>query len=98
MIVDYTKVKYIYIVCGNTDMRRSIDGLAAIIMDQYALDAYSDVLFLFCGGRLDRFKTLYWEGDGFLLLYKRFENGKLRWPRKRSEVKTLTEQQMCWPL
>lgn len=65
MIVDYTKVKYIYIVCGKTDMRRSIDGLAAIIMDQYALDAYSDVLFLFCGGRLDRFKALYWEAMVF---------------------------------
>lgn len=98
MIIDYTKVKHIYIVCGKTDMRRGIDGLAGIITDQYDLDVYSDSLFLFCGGRLDRFKALYWDGDGFLLLYKRFENGKLRWPRKHSEVKKLTEQQMRWLL
>ncbi|MGX7200472.1 IS66 family insertion sequence element accessory protein TnpB [Enterococcus nangangensis] len=98
MIVDYTKVKHIYIVCGQTDMRRGIDGLAAIITEQYELDIYSDALFLFCGGRLDRFKALYWDGDGFLLLYKRFENGKLRWPRKYSEVKELTPQQMRWLL
>ena len=98
MIVDYTKVTHIYIVCGKTDMRRGIDGLAAIIMDQYELDVYSDALFLFCGGKLDRFKALYWMGDGFLLLYKRFENGTLRWPRKHAEVRALTEQQMRWLL
>jgi transposase len=57
-----------------------------------------DALFLFCGGSLDRFKALYWEGDGFLLLYKRFENGKLRWSRKQAEVRELTEQQMRWLL
>ena len=67
-------------------------------MDQYKLDIYSDALFLFCGGSLDRFKALYWAGDGFQLLYKRFENGKLRWPRKSSEVKSLTSQQMRWLL
>lgn len=98
MIVDYTKVGHIYVVCGKTDMRRGIDGLASIIMEQYELDIYSDSLFLFCGGSLNKFKALYWEGDGFLLLYKRFENGKLCWPRKKSEVKELTEQQMRWLL
>ncbi|WP_022796629.1 IS66 family insertion sequence element accessory protein TnpB, partial [Bavariicoccus seileri] len=46
MIIDYTKVKHIYIVCGKTDMRRGIDGLAGIITDQYDLDVYSDALFL----------------------------------------------------
>lgn len=77
-------------------MRRGIDGLASIILEQYDLDIYSDALFLFCGGILNKFKALYWEGGGFLLLYKPFENGKLRfrWPRKQSEVKELTEQQM----
>ena len=67
MLVDYTKVSHIYIVCGKTDMRRGIDGLAAIIMEQYELDVYSDALFLFCGGSLNKFKALYWEDDGFLL-------------------------------
>ena len=98
MIVDYTKVKQVFLICGRTDMRRGIDGLASIILDQYELDVYSDAIFLFCGGRLDRFKALYWEGDGFLLLYRRFENGKLKWPRKKSEVRELDEQQIRWLL
>ncbi|MGX7026045.1 IS66 family insertion sequence element accessory protein TnpB [Vagococcus hydrophili] len=98
MVLDYTKIQTIYIVCGKTDLRRGIDGLASIIMNQYELDVYSDALFLFCGNRSDRFKALYWQGDGFILLYKRFENGKLQWPRKQEEVKELTQQQLRWLL
>nr|WLE91925.1 hypothetical protein EDCHOGCM_00030 [Enterococcus faecium] len=55
-------------------------------------------LFLFCGNRQDRFKLLYWDGDGFLLCYKRIENGKLKWPRTKDEVRTLTNQQVRWLL
>ena len=61
--------------CGYTDLRRGIDGLASIIEQQFKLDPCSDTLFLFCGRRTDRIKALYWEGDGFLLLYKRLEKG-----------------------
>ncbi|WP_338233241.1 IS66 family insertion sequence element accessory protein TnpB [Companilactobacillus muriivasis] len=96
MLIDYTKVGHVYIVCGKTDLRRGIDGLAGIIQSQYQLDVYKDALFLFCGGRSDRFKMLYWDGDGFLLLYKRLENGKLHWPRHREEVKLLSQQRLRW--
>ena len=65
----------IYIVCGHTDMRKSIDGLAAIVQQQYKLDLFSSSAFLFCGRRRDRLKVLLWEDDGFLLLYKRLEDG-----------------------
>lgn len=98
MLIDYEKIEKIFIVCGKTDLRRGIDGLASIIMDQYDLDVYSNALFLFCGNSLSKFKALYWDGDGFILLYKRFENGKLQWPRKQSEVRQLTQQQLRWLL
>ena len=61
----------IYIVCGHTDMRKSIDGLTAIVQQQYKLDLFSSSAFLFCGRRRDRLKVLLWEADGFILLYKR---------------------------
>ena len=86
MLVDFTRVKNIFIVCGKTDMRKSIDGLAGIIQYEYNLDLYDDAIFLFCGGKADRFKALYWDGDGFILLYKRFNDGKLRCPRKSEEI------------
>ena len=60
------KVSKIYIVCGHTDMRKSINGLAAIIQEQFDLDLFSDSLFLFCGRRRNRLKALLWEDDGFI--------------------------------
>jgi len=47
-----------------------IDRLAAIVQQEFHLDPFSNALFLFCGRRADRIKALYWEGDGFVLLYK----------------------------
>ena len=88
----------IYIVCGHTDMRKSIDGLAAIIQQQYQLDLFSHSAFLFCGRRRNRMKILLWENDGFLLLYKRLENGKFSWPRNEQEVRDLTYEQYVWLL
>lgn len=52
-------------------MRCGIYGLAGIITDKYNLDLFNDALFLFCGRKKDRFKALYWDKDGFILLYKR---------------------------
>ncbi|WP_235720461.1 IS66 family insertion sequence element accessory protein TnpB, partial [Liquorilactobacillus vini] len=72
------KIKGIYLICGKTDLRRGIDGLANVVLDQFKLDPYSKSLYLFCGTRKDRFKALYWDGDGFWLLYKRIENGRLQ--------------------
>ena len=85
-----------YIVCGYTDMRRSIDGLAAIVKQNYGLEPCSGSLFLFCGKRRDRMKALLWEGDGFLLLYKRLDNGSFQWPRNNTEARLLTHEQYVW--
>ncbi|MGQ7414267.1 IS66 family insertion sequence element accessory protein TnpB, partial [Streptococcus suis] len=53
-------------------------------------------VYLFYGGRKDRFKALSWDGHGFWLLYKRFETGKLPWPNNEDEVKALTSEQVDW--
>ncbi|QQZ08837.1 IS66 family insertion sequence element accessory protein TnpB [Heyndrickxia vini] len=75
---DYTNVKNIYIICGKTDMRKGIDGLATLIQDTFKLDPYGDSIFLFSGWSKDRYKCLYFDGDGFAMLYKRLDNGKLQ--------------------
>ncbi len=77
-------------------MRRSIDGLATVVQQSFRLDPFSNSLFLFCGKRRDRVKALYWEGDGFVLLYKRLERGSFQWPRSESEVRDLSHQQFRW--
>ena len=86
----------IYIVCGHTDMRKSIDGLAAIVQQQFKLDLFTNSAFLFCGRRRNRLKVLLWEGDGFLLLYKRLEDGRFNWPKNEQEVRNLTREQFVW--
>lgn len=96
MLGDITVAENIYIACGYTDMRKSIDGLAAVVQQQFRLDPFSKSLFLFCGKRRDRIKVLLWEGDGFVLLYKRLENGSFKWPRTQNEVKPISWQQFRW--
>lgn len=96
MLSDFTGAEKIYIACGYTDLRRGIDGLAAIVEKQFQLDPFSNTLFLFCGRRKDRIKALYWENNGFILLYKRLEEGIFQWPRNQAEAKSITLQQYRW--
>lgn len=97
MIGDITIADKIYIVCGYTDMRKSIDGLCAILEGSFKLDPQTSTLYLFCGKRCDRIKALLWEGDGFVLIYKRLSvEGRFRWPRTKEEVKLITWQQFDW--
>ncbi|MBO6268351.1 MAG: IS66 family insertion sequence element accessory protein TnpB [Clostridium sp.] len=86
----------VYIALGYTDLRRGIDGLAAVVQESFALDPFTNTLFLFCGRRKDRIKGLLWEGNGFLLLYKRLETGSFQWPRTGEEARQLTPQQYRW--
>ncbi|MCX7923042.1 MAG: IS66 family insertion sequence element accessory protein TnpB [Clostridia bacterium] len=96
MLKDLAIKEDVYIVCGYTDMRRSIDGLAAMIKGTFGMDPFAPSLFLFCGKRRDRLKALYWEGDGFVLLYKRLENGSFKWPRTPEQARRLSHQEFRW--
>ena len=98
MLNDLAENYQVYLVTGYTDLRRSIDGLATIVQAHLELDPFSSALFLFCGRRCDRIKGLLWEGDGFLLLYKRLDNGRFQWPRSETEAVMLTSQQIRWLL
>ena len=70
MTIQLSSLGQVYLVCGKIDMRQGIDSLAYLVKSQFDLDPFSGQVFLFCGGRKDRFKALYWDGQGFWLLYK----------------------------
>ncbi|SDZ35571.1 transposase [Proteiniborus ethanoligenes] len=96
MLAEFNGFVHIYVACGHTDMRKSIDGLAAIVAQNSNLNPFEKSLFLFCGRRRDRIKGLLWEGDGFLLLYKRLEGCSFNWPKDPQEVLEITPQQYRW--
>ena len=93
MLYEAHGIKKFVVICGYTDLRKGIQGLAQVIEGTYRLDPFEkDVLFLFCGRKQDRFKGLVWDGDGFLLLYKRIEAGRVQWPRNAEDVASLTPE------
>ena len=96
MLGDITVAKDIYLACGYTDMRKSIDGLAALVQESFGMDPFAPTLYLFCGKRRDRIKALLWEKDGFVMLYKRLENGNFKWPRSSEEVRPLSWKEYNW--
>lgn len=69
-------------------MRKSINGLAAIVEGSFRLDPFAGALYAFCNRDRDRLKILEWDGDGFWLHFKRLERGRFRWPAE-GETQTL---------
>ena len=97
MLGDTSGISKTYIICGRTDMRKSFDGLMAIIRDTYNMDPYSKAMYLFCGRNSSKIKALYYDKDGFVLLSKRLEgDGRFQWPRNASEARLLTRQEYRW--
>jgi transposase len=96
--IETTALNHVYLSCGTTDMRNSIDGLAAIVTHQFKLDPFSSSLFVFCNKQRDKIKILRWETTGFTLWYKRLENGKFQWPDKTEKPETISERQLRWLL
>lgn len=89
----------IYISSANVDMRKSIDGLSCIVEQQFALDPFSDAMFVFHNRHCDKVKILYWDGDGFCLLYKRIEKGKFRFPKRLvGDNYCVSNEELCWLL
>jgi transposase len=89
----------VHLACGKTDLRKSIDGLAALVTHSFELDLFTNSLFVFCNSDRDKLKILHWDHNGFWLYYRRLERGTFRWPR-RSDGQTLTisRRQLQWLL
>lgn len=88
--------KQVYLACGHTDMRKSINGLTAIVESNFKLDPFCGALFVFCNRNRDRVKILEWDGDGFWLYFKRLERGHFRWPTPGEEsTMTLSGEELA---
>jgi transposase len=70
----------IFLYAKHVDMRKSFDGLHALVQSEFQRDVRCGDLFLFLNRRLDRIKLLQWERDGLMIIYKRLERGTFQRP------------------
>jgi len=91
--------KRVYLACGATDMRRHINGLAAIVESSFQLDPFDGALFVFCNRNRDRIKILEFDEDGFWLHMKRLEKNRFKWPSPGEEpTMELTGEELAYLL
>lgn len=89
----------IYISTANADMRKGLDGFASIVEQQFRLDPMSSAMFVFHNRHCDKVKMLYWDGDGYCLLYKRIEHGKFHFPKKLTgDTYSVSHEELDWLL
>lgn len=79
----------IFLATKPTDMRKGFDGLAALVKSQLDEDVYSGHLFVFVSRRADRAKILAFDRGGFVLWYKRLEQGRFRLPQFSTRNKSI---------
>lgn len=80
MMVSLPSAVRIWLATRATDLRKSFDSLAELVRQQIKGDPLSGQLFVFRNKRGDRVKLLYWDEDGFVIVYKRLEAGTFRFP------------------
>jgi len=84
----------IQLAVAPVDMRKSFDGLSAVIVDALDSNPLSGDLFLFRGKRADRIKAVYWDRNGLAIWSKRLERGKFKWPLRGDRSFEITSQEL----
>lgn len=84
----------VWVAAGVTDMRKGMDGLAALVQTTLAQNPFSGHLFVFRGRRGDLVKLVWFDGDGLCLFAKRLERGRFVWPQAASGTVALSAAQL----
>lgn len=89
----------VYLYREPVDMRKSIDGLSALVEQEMELSPMIESIFVFCNRGRDKIKLLCWERNGFIVWYKRLEKQRFIWPRDQLEETTMLDgQALNWLL
>ena len=98
-MMPFEKIGKLYLVTGVTDLRKGIDGYAALIQLQLHQSPMDHSMYLFCNRDRTKLKCLYFDGTGFWLLYKRLEKGHFKWKKDDANHSVMiSEQQLGWLL
>lgn len=79
-------------------MRKSINGLSALVQHSFKLDPFQKALFVFCNKQRNRIKILTWEDNGFWLHLKRLERGRFKWPTVDDDATMAFTTEELWNL
>jgi len=96
LLKDIHEYSGIYVACGATDLRKSVDGLAHIIKQDFEMDPFENYLYMFCNKNRNRLKCLWWDRNGFWLCYKRLDGAGARfvWPNTPESVRDINVPQI----
>jgi transposase len=93
MIVPPTGIR-VLVATKPVDFRKGMDGLAAYVQEHLQADPFSGVVYVFRSKRADRVKLLFWDQTGVVLVTKRLEDGRFRWPAIEDGVMRLSPAQL----
>lgn len=89
----------VHLASEPVDMRKSIDGLAALVSDHLSLNPLDGQLFVFYNRQRDKIKILYWQNNGFCLWYKRLERERFQIPATLPAASVaMSAEQLSWLL
>ena len=96
-MLNIDKINMVYLACGVTDLRKSIDGLSILVQSTFNLNPFEQALFVFCNRNMDKLKILHFD-NGFWLYYYRLENGRFKWPMTKEEALQIDIKEFEWLL
>ena len=93
-MLSLTAATRIFLVAGPTDMRKSFNGLGALVSVELKKNPLSGDLFVFSNRRRDLLKILYWDHSGFWVCAKRLEAGTFAWPKTGGSSIEMTREEL----
>jgi len=87
----------IYVSAECVDFRKAINGLSALVVEQFASPANDGSVYVFYNRGCDRVKCLFWDKNGFVLYHKRLERGRFKFSKDQDGTSVITtHQQLDW--
>ena len=84
----------VFLAVKPLDMRKSFDGLAVYVQSYLEKNPLKDGLFIFRNKKGDKVKLMYWQKNGLVIVYKRLEQGRFKWPRSGAKLMRLDRQEL----
>jgi len=86
----------IYVAARPVDFRKAINGLAALVAEQFSSPVNDGSVYVFYNRGGDKVKCLFWDKNGFVLYHKRLERGRFKFDRAKDGDYTISSQQLDW--